>query len=195
MSKFSQRYGYTALERAFQRERVDDTLRTSLWNVLSICMWDRWKPDDYPYTPSDSRTINNIASRLWFHYFKRDMDNLPVFKAGYRENSAYEVFKEYFSGCKWYDVYNFLEALLQDKETFLDAKSIEWLNDVLETENAAYRIVGTEVVEITDTNEIKAIEEALGHPDAPVRTHIQSALAMLSDRAAPDYRNAIKEAI
>jgi hypothetical protein len=81
------------------------------------------------------------------------------------------------------------------KRLLLDAKSIKWLNTVLETENAAYRVVGTEVVEITDTNEIKAIEEALGHPDVPVRTHIQSALAMLSDRTAPDYRNAIKEAI
>jgi hypothetical protein len=82
MSKFSQRYGYTAIERAFQRERVDDTLRTSLWNVLSVCMWDRWKPYDYAYTP-DSVRINNIVRRLWFHYFKRDMDNLPLFKAEY----------------------------------------------------------------------------------------------------------------
>ncbi len=72
---------------------------------------------------------------------------------------------------------------------------IQWLNTVLETENAAYRIVGSEVVEITDTNEIAAIEDALNHPDDPVRAHIQAALAMLSDRKSPDYRNSIKEAI
>jgi hypothetical protein len=195
MPKFSQRYGYTQIERAFQRERIDDTLRTALWNVLSISMWDRWKPYNYGYT-AESERINVITRRLWFHYFKRDMDSLPGFKeAAYGQMSAYSALKEYFLKCKWYEVYDFLEFLIQDSDTFLDAKAIEWLNTVLETENAAYRIVGTEVVEITDTNEIKAIEDALNHPDTPVRSHIQAALAMLSDRKAPDYRNSIKEAI
>ena len=69
------------------------------------------------------------------------------------------------------------------------------LNHVLGTENAAYRIIGKEIVEITDANEIKAIEDALSHSDAPVRSHIETALAMLSDRKNPDYRNSIKEAI
>jgi hypothetical protein len=80
MPKFSQRYGYTQIERAFQRERID-ALRTALWNVLSLSMWDRWEPFNYRNTP-DSTRINDIAKRLWFHYFKRDMDQLPVFKAG-----------------------------------------------------------------------------------------------------------------
>src|SRR5205807_10574913 len=104
---------------------------------------------------------------------------------------AYDVFKEHFFKGKWFEAYNFLEFLLQDSGTFLDETAIQWLNQVLETENAAYRVVGNEVVEITDTNEIKAIEEALEHPAAPVRAHIQSALAMLSDRKSPDYRNSI----
>ena len=77
----------------------------------------------------------------------------------------------------------------------MGAKAIEFLNGVLEKQNAAYRIVGTEIVEITDTNEIKAIEDALSHPDAPVRENIRTALAMLSDRQKPDYRNSIKESI
>jgi AbiJ N-terminal domain 4 len=72
MPKFSRRYGYTQIERAFQRERIDDTLRTTLWNVLSISMWDRWEPYNYGYT-AESHRINSITRRLWFHYFKRDM--------------------------------------------------------------------------------------------------------------------------
>jgi hypothetical protein len=195
MPKFSDRYGYTQIERAFQRERIDDTLRTALWNVLSISMWDRWTPYNYGYT-EDSQRIHAITERAWFHYFKGDMDNLPVFRgATSYQKGAYDVFKEHFFKAKWFETYNFLEFLLQDSGTFLDETAIQWLNQVLETENAAYRIVGNEVVEITDTNEIKAIEEALEHPDAPVRTHIQSALAMLSDRENPDYRNSIKESI
>ncbi len=123
------------------------------------------------------------------------MDQLPVFQVNYNQKGAYNYFKEHFFKGEWYEAYNFVEFLLQDRGTFLNDGAIEWLNQVLETENADYRIVGHEVVEITDANEIKAIEEALEHPDAPVRAHIQSALAMLSDRESPDYRNSIKESI
>lgn len=193
MPKFSQRYGYTSIEQAFQRERIDVTLQTALWNVISICMWDHWKPYDYGYT-ADSERINLIIKRAWFHYFKRDMDQLPGFRENYNRG-AYDLFKEHFFNAKWHETYDFLEFLLQDKDTFLKKDAVLWLNQVLETENAAYRIVGNEIVEITNTNEIKAIEEAISHPDAPVRIHIQAALAMLSDRKNPDYRNSIKESI
>jgi len=196
MGKFSQRHGYTQIERAFQRERVDEALRTLLWNVIKICMWDRWEPyrEYVGYSP-DSQQINSISKRLWFAFFNRDMDTLPLFKKDYDQPGAYDSFKGYFFRCKWYEVYDFLEFLIKDRDTFLDADAIEFLNDVLEKQNAAYRIVGTEIVEITDTNEIKAIEDALNHPDAPVREHIRTALAMLSDRQKPDYRNSIKESI
>jgi hypothetical protein len=195
MSTFSQRYGYTSIERAFQRERVDKTLRISLWNALKLSMWDSWKPWDVGYT-AESERIHRITRRLWLHYFKRDMDALPAFKDdGYGKRSAYGLFKDYFNNCAWYEVYDFIEFLIRDKETFLDNTVIKWLNSVLEKENAAYRIVGSKVVEITDTNEMKTIENALKHPDAPVRNHIQSALEKMSDREKPDYRNSIKESI
>lgn len=196
MPKFSQRYGYTEIERAFQRERINETLRTALWNVLSGLMWDLWEhPSEYHGYSQTSKQINMISKRLWFHYFKRDMDALPKFRGDFNRGGAYDIFKEYFFGCKWYEVYDFIEFLIQDRDTLITGKGIEFLNQVLETENAAYRIIGTEIVEITDSNEIKAIEDGLSHPNAPVREHIRTALAMLSDRNNPDYRNSIKEAI
>jgi hypothetical protein len=196
MPKFSQRYGYTEIERAFQRERIDNTLRTALWNLLSVYIWDLWEhPSEIHGYSETSKRINMLSKRLWFHYFKRDMDALPEFRGDFDRGGAYDVFKEYFFHCKWYEVYDFIEFLIQDGGTLITPKKIEILNQVLERENAAYRIVGNEIVEITDTNEIKAIEDALNHPDAPVREHIRAALAMLSDRKQPDYRNSIKEAI
>ena len=201
MPKFSQRYGYTKIEQAFQRERVDTTLRTALWNIISVGMWDQWKPyseyvTDYGVGYSqDSQRINAISKRLWLNYFKRHLDDLPEFKRYDGQRGAYDFFKEYFFSCKWYEVYDFIEFLIQDKDTLIDAEAIKILNVVLKRENAAYRIVGVEIVEITGANEIKAIEDALSHPDDPVREHIRTALAMLSDRNEPDYRNSIKEAI
>jgi hypothetical protein len=95
MPKFSQRYGCTEIERAFQRERIDDTLRTALWNVLSACIWDLWEhPSEIHGYSQNSRRINTISKHLWFNYFKRDMDALPEFR-GFNEKGAYDLFKEY----------------------------------------------------------------------------------------------------
>ncbi len=196
MPKFSQRYGYTPTERAFQRERIDETLRITLWNYLSHEMWNLWSPPDrYGIWSSDGRRITDIARRVWIHYFKYDLDDLREFQGSFDGPTTYDTFKAYFFEAKWYEAYDFLEFLIQDDDTYFRGNEIKVLNQILEKENAAYRIVGTEFVEITDTNEIKAIEEALQHPEAPVRAHIQSALTMLSDRKNPDYRNSIKESI
>jgi hypothetical protein len=68
---------------------------------------------------------------------------------------------------------------------------------VLKREHAAYRIIDGRVVEITSEEEIAAIEEALtAGGEAPgIRTHLRAALAKMSDREEPDYRNSIKESI
>lgn len=196
MPKFSQRYGYTKIERAFQRESIDETLRVAIWNLLSNVIWNLWEPYRYTYTDNSIR-INSIAERVWLHHFKKDLDQLPVFRNDYGQGGAYSILKQHFLTCPWYVAYDFLEFLLQDHDgsLYLNKGVVHILNNILETENAAYRIVGSEIVEITDSNEIKAIEEALSHPDTPVRTHIESSLAMLSDRVSPDYRNSIKESI
>ena len=53
------------------------------------------------------------------------------------------------------------------------------------------------LVRITDEEEIKAIEEALAktEPLKPVKTHLNCALELLSNRTNPNYRNSIKESI
>src|SRR5437899_88485 len=105
MAKFSQRYGHTPLEQAFQREAVDSRLRTSLWNVLNLCVWERWEPYEYGSTP-DSQRINALLKRVWFHYFKGDIDKLPTFRGDYSgSQGAYDILKDYFFKAKWYEVY------------------------------------------------------------------------------------------
>jgi len=48
---------------------------------------------------------------------------------------------------------------------------------------------------VKDEQEIAAIEEGLEYPEKAVRTHLETALRMLSDKQSPDYRNSIKESI
>jgi hypothetical protein len=194
VANFSQRYGYTPLERAFQREAIDELLRTKLWNLLKVGIWDRYEKTQYHY-PDVSQRIDALVRRLWFHFFNRDLDGLPKFYEPYGEKGAYDLLKAFFFSCKWYQVYDLLEEISTDQSKLLDTKLREWMNQELETHNAAYRFVGENVVEITDENEIGAIEDGLSHSDAPVREHLAAAVRMLSDREAPDYRNAVKEAI
>ena len=153
--------------------------------------------DSYEGWSQVSKQINSLSEDLWEQHFRKDRDQIPL-SSRTRSNGAYDFFKKHFMEAKWYEAFDFLEAYLKgfepDHKDFMPFIS-EWLNSILESDNSAYRIVGTEIVEITSPTEIQAIQDALSHATDPVREHIAEALAKLSDRKAPDYRNSIKESI
>lgn len=62
---------------------------------------------------------------------------------------------------------------------------------------SAYRIVCNEVVQITSEEEVVEIEQALyiGDKFSSARTHLRTALKLLSDKKNPDFRNSMKESI
>lgn len=194
MPKFSQRHGYSPLTNAFQREGADEALRTKLWNILKLSIWDDYKPPGYGYEEK-TKHIAQMVLRLWFHFLNRDIDSLPEFRSDYGEKGAYGILKRYFFSCQWFEVYDFLEEIMNDKSQLLTPEAREWMNNELERHNAAYRFVGAQIAEITSETEIRAIEDGLADADAPVRTHLDAALRMLSDREAPDFRNSVKESI
>lgn len=194
MSIFSQRYGYSPLESAFQRESIDSDLRTKIWNILKITVWDLYDSKHRSYDEKTKR-IDALIRRLWFHYFNRDLDGLPNFYEPYGKIGAYAILKDYFLGCQWFEVYDLLEAIANDASDLMSEDTRTWINNTLEKHNAAYRFVGTDIAEITDKNEIQAIEAALSSAGSPVRAHLDAALKMLSDKEAPDYRNSVKESI
>jgi hypothetical protein len=194
MPIFSQRHGYSLLESAFQRESIDSALRTKLWNILKITIWDRYDFDNRSYDDRTKR-IDNMVKRLWFGHLNRDLDRLPSFYEPHGRKGAYDTLKDHFTGCQWFEVYDLIETIANDRSDLVSDETRKWINNTLEQHNAAYRFVGTEIAEITDKNEIQAIEAALATADSPVRTHLDAALRMLSDKEAPDYRNSVKESI
>jgi hypothetical protein len=194
MPIFSQRHGYSPLDTAFQREAIDSALRTKLWNILKVTIWDRYDINNRSYDDLTKR-IDYLVRRLWFNYFNRDLDRLPDLYPQYGGKGAYDVLKEYFTSCQWFEVYDLLEAIANDQSKLLSDDAFQWINRTLEEHNSAYRFVGAEIAEITDKNEIQAIEAALATADSPVRVHLDAALRMLSDKEAPDYRNSVKESI
>jgi hypothetical protein len=195
VSLFSQRKGLRPLQKAIQREAIDEELMNRLWSALKLVIWDNYSPRDaLGYMHDDSRRLLRLVQEIWLHYFKAPVDTIPDFNSGHPK-SGYKILREHFYGSKWWEVYDFIEFIAKAADQSWSERLIEVCNTFLEAENAAYRFVGNEIVEITNEQEIAAIETALHKSTKAVRQHLTRALELLSDRKQPDYRNSIKESI
>lgn len=69
------------------------------------------------------------------------------------------------------------------------------INDLFEQEFVGYRMIDKQITPIIDKIEVGAINQALSNAFDGPKSHIRKALAFLSDRDNPDYKNSIKESI
>lgn len=183
--RFSERKGLKTARQVLQTGGMDDNLRNSLWNVLDLCIWSR---EGFLFRQYGEAEIEHFTVRLWMNYFKRPVDKRPE-----RHARKLEEIRTHFFSCEWHEVYDFLEFVVELEE---DENLTNAINHMLERELAGYRIVSGLVTDITDEQEIAALETALEDNDFPgVKAHLQRALELLSDRDTPDYRNSIKESI
>jgi hypothetical protein len=173
---------------------MDDELRNSLWSALTSALWQRWAPYRFVSGRSlDTALIEDLTCKIWVSYLKQPLDGMPAFKSS--GPSCYEIVRRHFFEGQWWQSYDLIEFLLKESPDVWKNTMRKALNAVLEMESAAYRIVDEEVVQITDTTEIEAIETALDTTSKVIRLHLSRALELLSDRKEPDYRNSIKESI
>ena len=194
MSLFSQRKALKPLQKEFQRETVDDELKNRLWSALKIVVWDK-NSGSSSYSADVSR-IDVLLDRIWLHFFKFPVDTRPSFRGSYyNEKNSYQIIREFFFNAQWYEIYDFIEFVIKNIPQGWASDLRDFCNHLLEDENAAYRILEHEVVEITDKVEIEAIEDALDLSIQPVTLHLRRSLELLSDKNEPDYRNSIKESI
>lgn len=186
--KFSDRLGITKIETDLQIESISDELRIKIWNIITIKLIDKLS-----YKVSDSGSFYDLIRLIWHKFLKLAFDIMPKTRPEIRN-----FLKKYFMQCKWYEVYNFLEFLIQNWP-FNVGEIKELINVVLEEELSGYRIVGDEIVQIIDKKEIKEVEESLlktrENKLNTVYKHLESALSKFSNKEKPDYRNSIKESI
>lgn len=178
MGLFSERNGYKV--RPLQLETMSPALKNRIWNVYSCEV----STDPFAF---ESHYLEEILDSLGLSYQNvYDVSNVIL-----NLNSL----KKWFYHAKWYEIYDFIEIYLH----FLSAKELqdarENFNQVLQQENAGYRIVGTNVISITNEEELCCIETAQETPYTSVSTHIQKATALFAKRPSPDYENSIKESI
>ncbi len=194
--RFSQRAGLTPATKLVQLESMDEELRASLWSLLSIFYWNTYRaPGESIWGRNDYVKQSNmypLMASLWLHFFKEPTDTIDT----YWEH-CYDRLRKHFFGSKWYEVYDFIEFIANYGPEQPKAEFIDTANSFLERENSAYRFVDGRITEITSSEEVAEVESALAAADryAGVKTHLQSALTLLSDRKNPDFRNSIKESV
>lgn len=183
--RFSQRKGFKTILEIIQVDGMNSDLRNSIWNVLNHHTMQQY--DEIAMLSWDSKP-DPFAYHLWADFFKKPVNSIPNTKGG-----ILKAIYEFFSSCEWYEVYDFVEYVLNYVNT---EKVNNVVNGILERELSGYRFVGGVITAITDKQEIEMLESALADEDFPsVRNHLRRALEFLSDRETPDYRNSIKESI
>lgn len=166
---------------------MDLALRNKLWSALHTSVFSRSD------LTGDGIDAGLMAKRLWIHFFRQPVDTTPTYEYG----AFAKQVREWFFKAEWYEVYDFIEELLEEITGRPRGALIDLANSFLELELSAYRIVEGRIAEITNEEEIKSIEEAMAATTAlsGVHTHLNEALAKLTSRSEPDYRNSIKESI
>lgn len=75
MESFSQRQGIKPIKSIVQIDSMDNDLRNSLWNALTLCYWDGVK--DYNFScelshtgsPDVTNKMCDLIIGLWVNYF------------------------------------------------------------------------------------------------------------------------------
>lgn len=193
MKSFSERKGLKPSRETIQTDGMNDDLRNSLWNALQLSVWDS---EGFLYAHhSKMPKIDDFSANLWFRYFKKPIDQRPSFMYTDRSKRILSEIRDYFFSAAWNEVYDFLEFVVATLSREKPALA-QILNRIFEIEMSAYRFVEGRLVDIAGAQERQMLEEALGDTRfASATGHLDRALALLSDRRQPDYRNSIKESI
>ena len=194
--QFSERYGYKPIREIIQKESMDDNLRNGIWSLFTIYLWNQVDYSSYQsHGNINTSNLKTLIIAYWLNFFKQPIDTIPI----QFEKVLYKVRSSFFN-CEWHEVYSFIEETLENyPREFKKNKEFftKELNNCLEKENSAYRIINNEITPITSEQEIQSLEEALENtnPYSGVQQHLNQALKLMSDRQNPDYRNSIKESI
>ncbi|CDF78422.1 conserved hypothetical protein, partial [Formosa agariphila KMM 3901] len=130
---------------------------------------------------------------LWIEFYNLTIDNIPYYK-----RDLLTKIKKHFFDCEWYEVYDFIEFIIQNPDPAYPELLIDSFNHSLKKELSGYRIISKNIVRITNENELTEINKIIESEKSELNTvkiHIQTAISKLSDKKEPDYRNSIKESI
>ena len=193
--RFSERYGYKPVRDIIQKESIDDALKNGLWSVFHSYIWNRIEHGHNQSSFTRNSNIYSLVESYWLNLFKNPTDTIPQWTS-----DSLKIIRDYFFNCAWHEIYSLIEETIEhypyqrvsNKDSFITN-----INNMLERENSAYRIINDEIIPITSEQEIQSIETALENTNQylGVQQHLNQALKLMSDRQKPDYRNSIKQSV
>lgn len=189
MKLFSERYNYTKASDVIIREKITPEIQ----NAICSC-YDRLR--DYLNQQIDYSEYVNLEKHLWSFFLNN--------RLGYYNHHT--VATAYIEDVNpWYKKIDLVEQTVNylhscSKRYPTDyypvfQNFVKQLNYEFKRLNFGYRVVGTEIVEITSEEEIKTIESATHDSPNNIRAHLNKALELYAQRPIGDYRNSIKESI
>lgn len=187
--RFSERMGIKSVRESLQINGMDLQLRNDLWNLCYMQYFSRIKSD--LYLPSNqSKYAFCIA--LWANHYHALVESMPTNGSDY-----FSHIKSLSLGekSKWYELYDLIEFMLEHADINNPDDFRNYCNNVLARNKSGFRLVDNSFVRIVSDAELTEIGESQNNGNQLVQKHINSALRLISDRNAPDYRNSIKESI
>lgn len=186
---FSERIGKKKVKTKIQIEGMDEKLRNGLWNIFSLKIFNHAFNTGMYSEKVPTNNFKSFLQTIWHSYLKKPIDTIPQ-----DGDDVFRYIRKHFFSCDWNEVYDLIEFCLYE---FNDNHYVETLNEVLELELSAYRIIENKFRAITDEEEIKLIKNTVNsvYTYKGVKLHLETALNLLTDRKNPDYRNSIKESI
>ncbi len=190
--KFSQKIGKTPIREIIQIESIDSRLENRLWNLI-LSVFNNLS--DYSSSYSASHKVNTCIY-IWSEFFNNKIDEIPTIGIHNKisPSRVLDYIKKWYVNSEWYEKYDLVEFFIT---IGYSDDFVKKCNEVLQIEMSAFRIVNDKIAQFTSEEEINEIEQATVNTSkwTSVNTHLNSALAYLSNRENPDYRNSIKESI
>ena len=194
--RFSERNGYKSVREIIQKDSINQELKNRLWNIVIFFIFNQYKKDipQQISSPIHKSNLNTFFSYFYHTHLKSRIDQVPNDLEAVHIEMENLFFEEYH----WYEIYDFFEFCIKNYPfDEIKTKFIVYINNVLQEESSAYRVINESIIEVTSEQEIQSIEDALvnTNPYSGVQQHLNQALKLISDRQNPDYRNSIKESI
>lgn len=189
MALFSERYGYLKPSKVLIREQ----LTPEICNAICSC-FDKLQ-DNLRYVSAYDNPYQSIELFLWQYFLNQrlyDYHNYDVVATKYIQSLNHDWFRKL-------DLIEMtIKYIANHQNPQIRKKAVLFINSLnseFERLCFAYRIVDNKIVEITDEQEIKAIEQSMSENADNIKQHLSKALEHYSDKTNPDYRNSIKESI
>lgn len=191
MSRFSERFGFSAPKVDLELEEMPSTLRAGLWDTTKSLYFSEIHSR---YGGGFHEEFEIITFDIWFRFYRDSVDERPE-----NPSDALKYIRDRFFDGGFVFVYEFVEFMASMKPPTSSGNSSQYrkyINKILERERSAFRFADKLLVQVSDDEHRVEVTRAITNPSScAVREHIAAAALHYSNRVMPDYRNSIKESI